>query len=520
MIQLLRKYQCLFFLILAKKIREMFSSEDLGQMKKKGIDPATAEKQIYFFETGFPYLELDRPATPGDGIIPMDRSEADKWAALYDEESRGMTIEKFVPASGAATRMFKDLYSFLEESSASELTDLYQKYPAVQEVIEKRSSFAFYPQIKAGSSKFDQIYTTAEAQQFIAAVLTEKGLNYGNLPKGLLAFHAYADGYRTSFEEHLAEGALYAKRDTLVSHLHFTVTPEHMEMFRKLLKNVTKKYEQLYHSRFDVTFSEQSPSTDTIAVDMDNRPFRDSNGRIVFRPAGHGALLHNLNQIKSEIIFIKNIDNIVPDALKEETIRYKKALAGVLLDSVNKIDEFLYRAEDGKKIKELIDVMREFYMQRFFVSLPEDISIKEITDIFNRPVRVCGMVKNQGEPGGGPFWVRSANSSVSLQIVESSQVEKNNSVFRQSTHFNPVDLVCFVYNYKGEKFDLNRYADPETGFISVKSKDGKDLKAMELPGLWNGAMAYWNTVFVEVPLITFNPVKTINDLLRNEHCLH
>lgn len=305
-----------------------------------------------------------------------------------------------------------------------------------------------------------------------------------------------------------------------MAHLHFTVTPEHKSLFKKLLDATGKKYETQYKCHFDVSFSEQSPSTDTIAVDMNNQPFRDAAGKLVFRPAGHGALLHNLNQIESEIIFIKNIDNVVPDVLKEETIRYKKALAGILLDSVNMIDDFLYRAEERRKTDQLISEMRAFYRERFFVDLPEEINLQEITELFNRPVRVCGMVKNQGEPGGGPFWVRSTKGGVSLQIVESSQVEKGNPVFKQSTHFNPVDLVCFVYNYKGEKFDLNRYADPETGFISVKSKDGKDLKAMELPGLWNGAMANWNTVFVEVPLITFNPVKTINDLLRNEHCLH
>jgi len=497
----------------------MFSNDDIQDMKRRGISPEMVEKQIGFFKTGFPFLELDRPATIGDGIISMNTDEADRWAAVYDEEGRGMTIEKFVPASGAATRMFKDLYSFLEEPAAKDLSSLYEKYPSVKEVIDKRENFAFYPRLRS-ILKNTEISTTDDARRFIQAILSEQGLNYGALPKGLLDFHAYAGGSRTSFEEHLAEGALYAKRDTMMAHLHFTVTPEHKSLFKKLLDGTGKKYETQYKCRFDVSFSEQSPSTDTIALDMNNQPFRDAAGKLVFRPAGHGALLHNLNQIESEIIFIKNIDNVVPDALKEETIRYKKALAGILLDSVNMIDDFLYRAEERRKTDQLISEMRAFYRERFFVDLPEEISLHEITEIFNRPVRVCGMVKNQGEPGGGPFWVRSAKGGASLQIVESSQVEKSNPVFKQSTHFNPVDLVCFVYNYKGEKFDLNRYADPETGFISVKSKDGKDLKAMELPGLWNGAMANWNTVFVEVPLITFNPVKTINDLLRNEHCLH
>lgn len=498
----------------------MFNSDDIHDMKRRGISPETAEKQIGFFRNGFPFLALDRPATLGDGIIPMDTAEADRWAAFYDEESRGMTIEKFVPASGAATRMFKDLYAFLEEPATTGLSSLYEKYPTIREVIEKRNDFAFYPRILSLYKVSETIQTTEEARQFVQTILSEQGLNYGNLPKGLLDFHAYTDGSRTSFEEHLTEGALYAKRDTLMAHLHFTVTPEHKSLFKKLLDETGKKYETRYKCRFDVSFSEQSPSTDTIAVDMNNQPFRDVNGKLVFRPAGHGALLHNLNKIESEIIFIKNIDNVVPDALKEETIRYKKALAGILLDSVNTIDDFLYRAEERKNTGKLISEMRSFYKERFFVDLPEEISLHEITEIFNRPVRICGMVKNQGEPGGGPFWVKDANNRVSLQIVESSQVEKNNVIFKQSTHFNPVDLVCFVYNYKGEKFDLSRYTDPETGFISVKSKDGKDLKAMELPGLWNGAMANWNTVFAEVPLITFNPVKTINDLLRKEHGLH
>ena len=497
----------------------MFSQEDKDQMKKKGISPESVEKQISFFRSGFPYLELDRPATVGDGIIRLDEAEADKWASFYDDDSIGMTIEKFVPASGAATRMFKDLFSFIEESDDNSLSSLYEKYPSVKEVVERINEFAFFPLLKELCPGCSNISSTQDAKRMVKAIINESGLNYGNLPKGLLAFHSYSDGYRTSFGEHLAEGALYAKRDTNASHIHFTVTPEHKDMFRKLLKEVNVSFEKFYKTKFIVEFSEQSPSTDTIAVDMENVPFRDTNGKLVFRPAGHGALLHNLNNLKSEIIFIKNIDNVVPDNIKGETVRYKKAIAGILVENVNIITDYLYKIEEGKCNSALITEIKEFYKRNFFIDLSEGISEKEIAAILDRPVRVCGMVKNQGEPGGGPFWVRDAKGTVSLQIVESSQVEKGNVVFRNSTHFNPVDLVCFVYNYKGKKFDLNRYTDPETGFISVKSKDGKALKAMELPGLWNGAMANWNTVFVEVPLVTFNPVKTINDLLRNEHLM-
>lgn len=495
----------------------MFTKEDIKRMETRGIRPEAVERQLESFKKGFPFLQLDRPATIGDGIIRLDEREADEWAMYYDSEAPSMTVEKFVPASGAATRMFKDLFSFLEESPDTSLSLLYEKYPSVKEVVERISDFAFFPRIKQLFPGCNQITSTRDARKLISLIISEQGLDYGNLPKGLLDFHSYTDGARTSFGEHLAEAALYAKRDSGMAHVHFTVTPEHKPLFRKLLDQIRPLFEKRYKVKYDVSFSEQSPSTDTIAADMNNEPFRDKNGELVFRPAGHGALLHNLNRIESEIVFIKNIDNVVPESINRETIRYKKAIGGILINNVNAINEFLYRLDDEKNPASVIEEIREFYRQNFFFDIPENYSVEEIRNILDRPVRVCGMVKNQGEPGGGPFWVKQANGAPSLQIVESSQVEKNNAVFRQSTHFNPVDLVCFIYNYKGEKFQLNDFADPDTGFISIKSKDGRDLKAMELPGLWNGAMANWNTVFVEVPLITFNPVKTINDLLREEH---
>ncbi len=432
----------------------MFSKKDIEQLKKKGIAPSEVEKQISFFLNGFPFLQLDRPATVNDGIIQLNEAEADKWAAFYDTEGFGITITKFVPASGAATRMFKDLYEFIEEPECESLTDLLSKYPTVAEVIEKKSEFAFYPELKKKYPKCESVSTVQETKGFIRMIISEKGLNYGCLPKGLLAFHSYHDGFRTSFEEHLSEGALYAKRDTGLSHTHFTVTPEHKDQFKKLLKSVEKKFEKLYDSMFDITFSEQSPSTDTVAVDMDNNPFRDNSGSMVFRPAGHGALLHNLNQLKSEVIFIKNIDNVVPDIIKGETIRYKKAIAGILIDNAYTIHDFLDKIDDGKYNSGLLSEIKDFYRMNFFVEIPDGISKDNIYSILNRPVRVCGMVRNQGEPGGGPFWVKGANGKSSLQIVESSQVGKGNAIFRNSTHFNPVDLVCYVYDHRGRKYDL------------------------------------------------------------------
>ena len=358
-------------------------------------------------------------------------------------------------------------------------------------------------------------------------LLNSKGLNYGKLPKGLLKFHKYDDGNRTPLEEHLVEGALYASGKDGIVNIHFTVSPEHRLLFEQLVADVSEKYEKKFNVKYNISFSEQKKSTDTVAATMDNEPFRTNDGKILFRPGGHGALIENLNEIDGDIVFIKNIDNVVPDRLKADTVTYKKLIAGVLTDIQIKIFQYLELLNSGEYTHAQLEGIIRFMRDELGIRNP-DLKNLEDADLviymknkLNRPIRVCGMVKNVGEPGGGPFLAYNDDGTISLQILESSQIDKSNDeymkMFKNGTHFNPVDLVCSTKDYLGNKFNLPEFVDPKTGFISYKSKDGKELKALELPGLWNGAMSNWNTVFVEVPLSTFNPVKTVNDLLRDQH---
>lgn len=368
-----------------------------------------------------------------------------------------------------------------------------------------------------------------EERQYKAIVsnlLEAAGLNYGALPKGLLKFHRYADGVRTPLEEHLVEGALYAAGKSGEANVHFTVSTEHRQLFQQLVDAKVAEYEAKYGIRYHVSFSEQKPSTDTVAADMENKPFRDK-GKLLFRPGGHGALIENLNDLDADVVFIKNIDNVVPDRLKGDTVTYKKLLAGVLVTLQAKAFDYLHLLDGGHyshdQLEEIIRfVQRDLRCRRADLKQLEDADLViYLRKKLNRPMRVCGMVKNVGEPGGGPFLAYNPDGTVSLQILESSQIDmkdpEKKAMFEQGTHFNPVDLVCAVRDYKGNKFNLLNYVDKATGFISYKSKGGKELKALELPGLWNGSMSDWNTVFVEVPLSTFNPVKTVNDLLREQH---
>ncbi len=489
----------------------MFSTNDIEQINKQGISVNEIEKQLNFFRNGFPFIKLSKPATIDDGIFLINDHE--KYIRLYEDYSKKHKIIKFVPASGAASRMFKDLFAFIEGEKPLE------QLPSVKQVIENIDKFAFYEELKKClyESRFD--IKTVDSKIIIDYILTDKALNYGSLPKALILFHIYHDGARTSLEEHLVEGALYANSGNNV-YLHFTVSPEHQTAFEERINNTIQKYEEKYHVTFEINYSIQSPSTDTIAVDIENNPFRDKEGKLVFRPGGHGALIHNLNGLHADLIFIKNIDNVVPDHLKEDTIQYKKLIAGLLIFLQDKLFYYQQLFDNNNITDNSIFEIKEFYKKYFHLNL-EAFNASQIKAMIFRPIRVCGMVKNEGEPGGGPFWVSDNNGKLSLQIVESSQVDFNNAeqtfIFNKATHFNPVDLVCSIKNYKGEKYNLLDFIDDETGFISQKSKDGKPLKALELPGLWNGAMAYWNTIFVEVPISTFNPVKTINDLLRKQH---
>lgn len=504
----------------------MITPEDKVLLEKKGISETQIAEQLACFEKGFPFLKLDGAASIDKGILRPTNAELDSYLQAWDAYKQGeKTIVKFVPASGAASRMFKNMFEFLGAEYEIPTTDFEKKF------FDNVHNFAFFNDLNAACEKnnsksIDTLVAEGNYKAVVANLLENAGLNYGALPKGLLKFHSYEDGVRTPLEEHLVEGALYAAGKTGKVNVHFTVSTEHRELFQALVAEKVAQYAQKYGIEYKVSFSEQKPSTDTIAADMDNNPFRD-NGKLLFRPGGHGALIENLNDLDADIVFIKNIDNVVPDRLKDETVTYKKLIAGVLVSLQKKAFDYLELLDGGKYTHEQLEEIIRFVQQDLCCRKTD---IKDLEDAelviylrkkLNRPMRVCGMVKNVGEPGGGPFLAYNPDGTISLQILESSQIDMNDAekkaMFEKGTHFNPVDLVCAVRDYKGNKFNLVNYVDKATGFISYKSKSGKELKALELPGLWNGAMSDWSTVFVEVPLGTFNPVKTVNDLLREQH---
>jgi hypothetical protein len=514
---------------------KMFTENDLSQIEKIGTDIQNVESQIGHFRKGFPFASLVKPAVKGDGIQVYSMNRIEELERYYDKNRDGLKIVKFVPASGAASRMFKNLFAFLEKvnrNDQEELLNMEKGPDSVHYFINHLRDFAFYPELakvmQENGIEPEDCLRKKDFASIIESLVDEKGMGYGTLPKGLLLFHSYGDSLRTAMEEHLVEAALYAAGNDRLAHVHFTISPEHSEKFSQTLEEVKERYEKQYNVQLMVTFSYQKPSTDTIAVDMENKPFRESDGSLVFRPGGHGALIENLKGIDADIVFVKNIDNVVPDRLKPETVKYKKALAGLLLSLQKQTFSYLNLLENNDAEPDQLEDIRLFAEKNLSISiagiydhLSDSGKSRFLEKLLNRPIRVCGMVKNEGEPGGGPFWVQSQAGEVSLQIVESSQIDLNNpsqkEILSASTHFNPVDLVCAFKDYRGKQFDLNRYVDPQTGFISIKSKNGKNLKALELPGLWNGAMADWITIFVEVPVVTFNPVKTVNDLLRKQH---
>ncbi|WP_423127499.1 DUF4301 family protein [Gaoshiqia sp. Z1-71] len=507
----------------------MFSAKDISDMEERGSDHRIVSEQIENFKKGFPFLKLIGAATVGKGIIRLNDTDIAQNMAYFEEQvAQGTSLLKFVPASGAASRMFKALYEARENLEKGIPEEEIRANQEMKPLFSGLKNFAFYNELKELAGRAPEELPVGE---LLGLILTESGLDYGNLPKGLLKFHHAGDHTRSSFEEHCVEGALYAQNADGKVKIHFTVSPEHQQAFERHLSGIKARHEKEFRVTYEIMFSRQKPATDTIAVTPDNEPFRNDDGSLLFRPGGHGALLSNLNELDADLVFIKNIDNVVPDYLKPETVKYKKALAGLLLRLQHKIfsyqqilDTHHYYALDSAFFAEAVNFLENI----LYIQPPADQYYTEKENLyhylrskFDRPIRVCGMVKNEGEPGGGPFLAENADGSVSLQVVESSQIDPDNieqkAITDDATHFNPVDLVCAFKNYKGEKYDLNKYTDPATGFISKKSKDGKALKAQELPGLWNGAMADWNTLFVEVPIITFNPVKTINDLLRKEH---
>lgn len=505
----------------------MISDIDKQLLIKKNISIDTVKSQLQHFTSGFPYAKLKKAAKINDGLISVNKADKafiiDKYRCALDNK---LSTCKFVPASGAATRMFKSLYEYIQNIDDQHNRINKEPYATFR---KRLTDFAFYEDLTTHfqSDLIADSIDSSILDKIITYLLKPEGLDYGKLPKGLLKFHSNQIGAVTPFEEHLRETAGYCLDNKNNGKVHYTVSPEHHNKFEALLKKIRSKYESKYDATFDVSFSYQKPSTDTIAVNPDNTPFRTEANELLFRPGGHGALIENLNDLDHELIFIKNIDNVVPEHLQADTIEYKQILAGLLLTKQEAVHGILTKLDHKNTLEEgisegLIFLKNELQIDTKQLNFNDLLSTKQfISDRLNRPIRVCGMVKNEGEPGGGPFWVEQSDGSITLQIVEGAQIDPNDTsqqeILNKSTHFNPVDLVCYVNDYKGEKFNLLDFIDHNTGFISEKTQNGKALKALELPGLWNGAMANWLTFFVEVPISTFNPVKTVMDLLRPQH---
>lgn len=513
----------------------MYTKEDLKEFKRRHIKKEQIDRQIENFKQGFDYVNLSEPATIGNGIRIIPAEEENYLIDLYEQASRKADVIKMIPASGSASRMFKDLFSFMEnyKGSTEEFLQLVQEKDSnsMHEFFLHLNEFPFFAHLRnsmwADQKDLGKMLEKRMFVEILEYILTEKGLNYGNTPKGLVDFHVYRDFVRTPFDEHLVEAALYCKKEK-EAHLHFTVSVEYLDRFKERLKKVTKVFEKMFNVKYKVTFSVQKPATDTVSIDEKGELVRDAQGKILFRPGGHGALIHNLNDLKADIIFIKNIDNVAPDRSKTDTVKYKKLLAGTLFEMQSKIFERLDLLDKRGISDQQMDEIESFIENHLGYKKAAGTTfqtrkqrIKYLQFLLNRPIRVCGMVKNEGEPGGGPFWVKAPDGSSRLMIIESAQInlkdKEQKKIFEHSTHFNPVDLVCGTKDYKGKRFDLTEFIDHNQGFITSKSYKGKDIKVQELPGLWNGAMANWITLFVEVPLSTFTPVKTVFDLRRSEH---
>ncbi|MEJ5349116.1 MAG: DUF4301 family protein [Desulfosoma sp.] len=514
----------------------IFTEADLKQMQELGISRWEVERQLALFEKRKITLELHRPCTLGDGIVGLDSQMAQLCEEAYKKALKKGRFLKFVPASGAATRMFQDLFAVLDRKPVPNLATLAEQAASGDTSAQRVCNFfrhvrrfPFYEAWCQAMAKLgadlDEDLRAGKIDRALQVLLTSKGLDLGRLPKALIPFHRYEDGPRTALEEHLAEAVGYVRMPNGLCPVHFTVSPEHEERFLEHIARVRPRHEALWDCSFQITLSKQSSATDTIAVDENNRPFRDAAGRLVFRPAGHGALLENLNRLKGDLIFIKNIDNVVPDHLKGEIWRWKKILGGFAILIQERIHRHM-KALRQKLSSETVEQARRFIQTTFWGSTcaiggalvaQRDL----LLHVLNRPIRVCGMVRNVGEPGGGPFWAWDREGRLTCQIVEKAQVDmtdpRQKAIWERATHFNPVDLVCAVRDVDGNPYDLMRYRDPDAVIITQKSLNGRPLRALELPGLWNGSMAMWNTIFVEVPSQTFNPVKTVLDLLRPEH---
>lgn len=508
-----------------------FSAADREQMNKLGIDMETVFQQMEILSRGNRFVWVHAPAVRGNGINVYDEETIEKLVKEFEHVVKNKKLLKFIPASGAATRMFKDLFQVLEPHT---LDNTYLS-PAVKNALALMQSLkqtAFYDRLKATLYKhnlhLERLLDNKDYVPVIKYLLDKEGMHYAALPKGLLLFHSYENENRTAFEEHFVEGSAYAKNSDGQVHLHFTISPEHKQWFENLLQEVKQSYEQRFNVSFKVDFSFQSPATNTLSLTEDNDLFRNEDGSLEFRPGGHGSLLENLSNVDADVVFIKNIDNVTVDARKADTILYKKLLSVLLLNMQEQCFAYLRMLESPSLSLSALAAIEGFAQEQlhivfpgYYASMQPEEKQAYLFRQLNRPIRVCGMVKRENEPGGGPFWAGNASGQLSLQIVETSEIDlsdpEQESYLEASEYFNPVDLVCGLKNYKGEKFNLQDYADKERCFVTIKSKNGKVLKALEHPGLWNGAMSDWISIFVAVPLSTFTPVKTINDLLRKEH---
>lgn len=503
----------------------MFTQKDLRQIKKKGILLDDINRHIKYFQQGFPPADITRPATPGKGIMVLTEGEEQHYKDVFLANAPDFHITRFIPASGAASRMFKSLYTAMEKLEGKSVEQQWkwiEKKKELRRFFKNLEKYPFYEDLN--TSKKDSPHL------LLRKILTEKGIAYGSQPKGLLKFHKYdARDRRTAFEEHMLEAVKYCGNRQGEINVHLTVSESHLEGFQKEARSVLPRIEKEKGMHIKLSFSFQKPETDTLAVDLENQAYRSAYGSLVFRPGGHGALIKNLDALNSDIIFISNVDNVAPDHHKNLRVKFKQILCGILLETRSKVFYYLHQLNSAEKLERTrLESMAGFLQERMGIAIPDLLDSWDAPELrqwlistMNRPIRVCGMVRNEGEPGGGPFYVRNDSGEVSLQIVESSQIDLQDvekaEIVRESTHFNPVDLVCGTRDYLGKKFHLERYVDLNTGFISEKSQGGDTLKALELPGLWNGAMAKWLTLFVEVPIETFSPVKTVFDLMRKEH---
>lgn len=521
-----------------------FSQKDIKQIEAHGLNLNLIEQQLENFAKGFPPTKAVEAAGINNGIEKPEEQTMKHCIELFEQRTDYLETAKFVPASGAASRMFKDLYEFLEKYSPE--TSNLEDFPAAERTIRHIGEFAFaqelYERMKEKNIKafgeilsVDYFFETpfrcedkAFYSRIVENILNADGLDYGQSPKALILFHKYKDAARTAMEEHLVEAASYCRNKDGKASLHFTISPAHYDKVSRLLAKVLPYYEQSYNTKFDIKLSFQKPSTDTIAVQLDNTPARNEEGELIFRPAGHGALIANLQETNADIIYIKNIDNVETDRLKQGDVQYKKMLGGMLVKLKREIDCVLqllqsdkHNTETTARAEELCNSKLHLHLQNRNDFADNEEYANYLFDRLNRPIRICSMVKNEGEPGGGPFWVEDRDGNISLQIVEKAQLkledEKQNAILQSSTHFNPVDIVCSIKDYKGEKFRLNDFIDPSAGFISVKTQHSSKIKIQEKPGLWNGAMAKWISIFVETPIEYFNPVKTLNDLLKPAH---